>query len=292
MRKGFLFIVNVVLVLLTLWTPKYMLSQDTIPDDFCLSDDEVQLVHLINDYRKTMAMSAIPLSKALCFVAEKHAVDLDMFKPDTNTCNFHSWSDKGNWEPCCYEKDTKDKSCMVNKPREFTHYSGDAYEIVYWENKKASANKAFNQWRETSASRSLITNFKEWEDKSWNAMGVSIYKSFAIVWFGEETDPENKILVCNTNKFVSISQPKKESSKKLVDQATGRFYVIVGSFQSLEDAQGELNKYVEDGFKKAKVVTKDNKFRISLSDYSTMEQAGTAKKELPEKYKGAWVLEY
>ena len=42
----------------------------------------------------------------------------------------------------------------------------------------------------------------------------------------------------------------------------------------------------------AEFISKDNKFRISLSDYSSMEQASSAKKELPSKFKDAWVLTF
>ena len=267
-------------------------GQDTIPADFCISAEELRLYTLINDYRKAMTMHEIPLSKSLCYVARKHALDLDLNNPDTNTCNFHSWSDKGNWTACCFEKDVKDKSCMISKPREITAYPGYAYEVVYWENKSANADKAFDQWRETSAARSLITNFKEWENYSWNAMGVSIHKGFAIAWFGEETDPEQQTRVCGSDRVIENKPPATREEQLIVSVATGRFYVIVASFNALEDAKTELNEFIKEGFKKAKVVTKDNKFRISLSDYPTMDQANKAKNELPAKYKGAWVLAF
>ena len=78
----------------------------------------------------------------------------------------------------------------------------------------------------------------------------------------------------------------------IVSTETGRFYVIVGSFKTLEDAREQVNAHIAEGFKKAKVVTKDDKFRLSLSDYPTQEQANKAKAELPSKYKDAWVLAF
>lgn len=239
-----------------------------------------------------MTLPAVPLSKSLCYVAKKHAMDLVINKPDTNTCNFHSWSDKGNWEACCYEKDIKDKTCMVTKPKEITSYPGYAYEIVYWENKSANADKAFNQWRETSASRALITNFKEWENYQWNAVGIGIYKGFAIVWFGEEMDKQNGVRVCGSNQIIENKAPEKKEEQRIVSSETGRFYVIVGSFNTLDDAKNQLNTFIQEGFKKARVVTKENKFRISLADYPSMDEATKAKNELPSKYKGAWVLAF
>ena len=51
---------------------------------------------------------------------------------------------------------------MLDKPKELTKYPGTAYEIIYWENKSASAEKAYNQWIETSAARSVISNYKDY----------------------------------------------------------------------------------------------------------------------------------
>ncbi|MEZ5082504.1 MAG: CAP domain-containing protein [Bacteroidales bacterium] len=161
-------------LLLTFFSSNFSSAQDSIPPDFCISADEYRLFNLVNDYRKAMNLPKIQLSKSLSFVAKNHAIDLYTNKADTNTCNFHSWSDKGNWKACCFEKEIKDKSCMLKKPLELTNYPDVAYEIVYWENKQANADKAFDQWRETSASRALITNFKEWEDYNWVSMGVDI----------------------------------------------------------------------------------------------------------------------
>jgi hypothetical protein len=279
-------------ILTILFFSSALKSQDTIPSDFCISEEEFKLYTLINDYRVSLTLSPVPLSRSLSFVARQHAIDLSTHNPDTNTCNFHSWSDKGNWAPCCFEKEVKDKSCMINKPGEITSYPGYAYETVYWENKAANAEKAFNQWKETIAARALMTNFKEWENYHWNALGVAIYKGFAIAWFGEETDPETKTRICDGDRIIENKTPANREEQLIVSTESGRYYVIAGSFNSLNDAKNQLNKYIQQGFKKAKVVIKDNKFRISLSDYPSMEQANKAKSELPAKYKDAWVLAF
>lgn len=271
---------------------KIIVAQDSIPDNFCISEDEVKLYELINNYRKSVGLIEIPLSKSLCYVAKKHANDLQLNKPDTNTCNFHSWSNKGNWTPCCFEKEIKDKSCMLNKPTELTKYPGTAYEIIYWENKQATAEKAYKQWIETSASRSVFSNYKDWENYEWNAMGIGIYEGFAIAWFGESTDPEIETKVCGKSETIKNIPPKQTEESQVITSATSRFYVIVGSFGSLNEAKSKLNSYHSEGYKKAKVVVIENKFRISLSDYSTQELASKAKRELPSKYKDAWILPF
>lgn len=267
-------------------------AQNNIPDNFCISQDEYKLYNLINDYRKAMKLPKIPLSKSLCFVATQHTNDLIKNAPDTNTCNFHSWSDKGKWTACCYEKELKDKSCMQEKPKELTDYPDVAYEIVYWENNDATSDNAFDQWRETSAARSLMTNFKDWEEYSWNALGVCIKEGFAIAWFGQETDVEKETKVCGTNTIVINEPDPKYTEPEVISSPTERFYIIIGSYSSLEEAKKLVKDYYDEGFKKAKIISKDDKFRISLADYETKELADQSKKELPEKYKDAWIMEY
>jgi len=284
------FLTLIVLILISI--PRFSFSQNEIPADFCIDQEELKLYNLFNEYRKTMNQPEIPLSKSLCFVAKQHINDLIQNKPDTNTCNFHSWSDKGEWTACCFEVELKDKSCMQKKPMELTNYPGIAYEIVYWENRIATADKAFDQWRETAASQSMIINIKNWESLNWNAVGICIEDNFAIAWLGEETDVETETKVCGTGTIIKNERPKTEEEELIVSEATGRFYIIFGNFSTIGDAKDQAIKYKSEGFKKVKIISKDNKFRISLADYSSKELASTGKKELPTKYKEAWVMEY
>ncbi len=290
-KTNFLFITLLSALLITVNTSLSQ-AQTKIPDNFCISQAEVNLYNQINDYRKALNLPKVPLSKSLSYVAQQHITDLLKNKPDTNACSFHSWSDKGKWAACCYKGGVKNKKCMQEKPRELTDYPGNGYEIVYWENKDATADNAFDQWRTVTASRSLITNFKEWEDFSWKAMGVAIEKNFAIVWFGEEVDPETETKVCGSGKVIKNEPPKAPADSMVVSKATGRYYLIFGSIKTLEDAKKQAKKYRAEGFKNAKVITKDNKFRISLTDYAKQESALSAKKDLPAKYKDAWIMPF
>lgn len=268
------------------------LGQNQIPDDFCVSKEEYKLFKLVNSYRKTLKLPPAQLSKSLSYVAHQHVKDLITNNPDTNTCNFHSWSNKGKWTPCCFEGDAKNKMCMQVKPREMTNYEGFGYELVYWENREANADKAFDQWRETAAARAMMTNAKDWEIYSWNALGVSIDGGFASAWFGQEPDVETEIKVCGSDTVVKNEPPVVQTEPQVVSTASGKYYLIYGNYNSLNEARIHLKKYLKEGFSKAKVVIKDNKFRISLGDYSTKELAHQAKKELPSKYKDAWILPY
>jgi len=178
------------------------------------------------------------------------------------------------------------------KPSELTNYTGLGYEIVYWENKEASAIKAMNQWRETMASRAIITNFKDWENYRWKACGVAIDQGFAIAWFGEDVDPETETKICGKNLTIKNELPKNEEESLIVKSESNRYYLIFGSFNELSDAKKQIEKYLEGGFNNAKIISKDNKFRISLSDYPTKEQANEAKNALPDKYKDAWIMPF
>lgn len=268
------------------------LGQKDLPVDFCISTEESKLYTLVNDYRKAMNLPVIPMSKSLCYVAKSHIQDLIQNKPDTSSCNFHSWSGQGTWSPCCFQKDKDDKACMQSKPIELTNYPGIAYEIVYWESKEATADFAFEQWRETKASQSVIINSGDWEDYSWNAIGIGISGGFAAIWFGEELDIEQETKVCGKNIVFTNTPPTNSNEPQIVTTASNRFYLIFGSFNSINDAKGQAAKYFEEGFIKAKIIAKDNKFRISLSDYSSKELANKGKSELPSKYKDAWIMEF
>ena len=292
MRNIFLSAYSVVTVLIITLTINIIQAQSKIPENFCVSLEEVKLYNQINDYRKALNLPKVPLSRSLSFVAQQHVTDLLKNKPDTNACSFHSWSDKGSWTACCYGRSVKDKKCMQEKPGELTDYPGKGYEIVYWENKDATADNAFEQWRTVTASRSLITNFKEWEDFSWKAMGVAIEKNFAIVWFGEKMDAETETKVCGSGKIIMNEPPKVPVDTLVISKATGRYYLIFGSLKTLEDAKKQAKKYRAEGFKNAKVITKDNKFRISLTDYAKQESAQSAKRDLPVKYKDAWIMPF
>jgi cell division protein FtsN len=134
---------------------------------------------------------------------------------------------------------------------------------------------------------------KEWENHQWKALGIGIDGGFAIIWLGEETDPEKETIICGGETI--IAQPVvsvQVLGPQIVNESTGRFYLIFGNYATMTEAKSVAAKYVKEGFLKAKVITKDDKFRISLNDYSTKELAVQGKKELPAKYKDAWIMPY
>jgi len=158
-----------------------------------LTAEERVLYESIMKHRKQKGLSKIPLSAALTKVAQLHVVDLVEHKPDTGKCNSHSWSNKGEWTACCYTKDHKAATCMWNKPNELTDYPGKGYEIAAGSNDCCSdfvmtPEYALNGWIESKSHHAVMVNEGIWKDVKWNAIGVGLFKGFAVVWFGEEKD--------------------------------------------------------------------------------------------------------
>ncbi|HCA83339.1 MAG TPA: CAP domain-containing protein [Flavobacteriales bacterium] len=155
----------------------------------CVSAEENKLYNLITEYRKSKKLPVIPLSKGLTFVARTHANDLQTNRPDKNQCNMHSWSNKGSWSSCCYTEDHKQANCMWNKPKELSNYPGYGYEISANSGGTMTAKTALDVWKKSSSHNSVIINSGQWK-KKWNAIGIGISKNYAVVWFGNETDPD------------------------------------------------------------------------------------------------------
>lgn len=158
-----------------------------------LSEEETKLYNLIMQYRSGFNLPRIPLSKSLTIVAQTHVKDLAHNKPNVNGCNMHSWSPNGKWTPVCYTADHAQAKYMWSKPKELTSYKGDGFEISYGiddANLYAEAEKAFISWKSSSGHNSVIINEGIWSNMQWNAIGIGIYKNYAVVWFGKEEDRE------------------------------------------------------------------------------------------------------
>jgi len=160
--------------------------------------EELELYESIMKYRKQKGLPRIPLSISLTQVAQMHVMDLADNKPDIGDCNSHSWSGNGKWTACCYTRDHKEAACMWNKPKELTLYPGRGYEIATGSNDCCSdfimtAQYALEGWIESNGHHAVIINQGIWKDVKWKAIGVGLYKGFAVVWFGEESDPTTKV---------------------------------------------------------------------------------------------------
>lgn len=152
-----------------------------------LSPEELKLYKLITAYRAQNGLPAIPLSVSLTDVAQIHAKDLETNRPDQEGCSMHSWSANGKWSSCCYTPDHAQKLCMWNKPKELTSYTGNGFEIAATYSELIDATKALDLWKESKFHNEALLN-KGAYARTWNAMGIGIYKNYAVVWFGHEVD--------------------------------------------------------------------------------------------------------
>ncbi len=166
-------------------------SEKTSPIPFKAPTEEEKKLHaLINVYRNKWGLPSIRLSKSLCHVAQAHARDLFYYPPRV-PCNPHSWSTHGPWQSVCYTDNHEGAERMWSKPRELTNYHENGFEIVSWVsgNPSLDSDSAMLSWQGSILHRAVILNQSVWSSFKWKAIGVGIYKNYAVVWFGEEEDP-------------------------------------------------------------------------------------------------------
>lgn len=150
-------------------------------------EQETELYRLIMDYRRQYGLPEIPRSPALTQVARLHVRDLNENRPDKGECNLHSWSAHGTWTPCCYTDNHAQASCMWSKPAELTSYKANGFEIAHWSSKEVTPESALQGWQQSSGHNAVILNQGNWNEK-WNAIGIAISGSYAVVWFGTKPD--------------------------------------------------------------------------------------------------------
>lgn len=258
----------------------------------CAESEEVQLYELLTEYRRINNLPPIPISKSLSYVARVHAMDLSFNRPDFGGCNPHSWSDKGDWTPCCYARDAKRLDCMSRKPRELTSYKAKAWEIVYEGGEKALAMDAFELWKEIGLTRDYILNQGKWE-KPWKAMGIGFYDNYACLWFGEGDDAEKVYLSCGPDaKDLNLSPEAEitEANINTTQTSASAYHIIAGSLNSLEKANQEVARLRSIGYPNASIIPSGHNFRISINSFPSASEAAKSLYSLKETLPDAWVL--
>lgn len=151
-----------------------------------LQPEEVKLFNLVNEYRAENGLPPIRASKALTLVANRRVLDL----AENIGRVTHDWSDASY---------SGNPDVMWNAPQRLdTGYPGRGYENVTgylgFDTPNMTAEKALDNWKNSNAGhREVILNQPgpngDWSQRPWNALGVGIYKGYAVLWFGEEVDP-------------------------------------------------------------------------------------------------------
>lgn len=283
------------LILIFTFITLSLTAQKSIPDDYCITDDEYRLYTLINAHRVISGLDEVPLSASLSFVARTHVIDLYTNHPDTSICNLNSWSDKGEWTACCHNKYVPKEDCIRNKPKELTTYTGEGYELTYAEVYDTHPDTVFRFWKKIDEANNFLLNQEKWKDKTWRAMGIGIYKSYAVLWMGQRRDAAPQVETCSGIKEKNERRAKAETSGtfELVSSGTGRYYIVVASFQSLNDAQKEAKTYLKVEGSDLKILkNQQGQYRVSIADYPNLEAAKQGKTIFGDKFRDAWILEF
>ncbi len=156
-----------------------------------LSADELQLYRMLMDYRRMNGQPSIPLSPNLSRVAKLHVRDLEAHPP-SGSCNLHSWSEYGPWKSVCYSG-SESVEYMWSKPRELSGYRGNGYEVAASTSSgRMFPGQALSLWERSSSHNDVIVNSGPWDRLRWKAVGLAMSGSYAVVWFGEESDPSRR----------------------------------------------------------------------------------------------------
>ena len=283
----------------------------SVPAGYSLSQTEMKLYNMINDYRAGFNLPPIPLSKSLSYVASLHVKDLFTNHPDQAPCNFHSWSNKGQWKPFCYPRDEKKSNSVWDKPKELTGYKGKGYEIIYWENGEVNIDSIIPFWNTIDYFNSFLLNTGKWQDKKWMAIGVGIYQNYAAAWFGDVSEqpdsgavskPAEIKILNDTVKPKTVKEKKAIEIKKevkpvvkapVVEQSEPdgkRFKIIISSQQPREKSQKLASEMISKGYPDAKVLKSGDKIRVSIAEFSSKSQADSALREIKKTFIDAWIL--
>lgn len=178
------------------------------PPSHCLSEDELRLAQLIDDYRAAHGLKPVPLSRSLTEVAKSHVFDLEENAPTRGAdprgqaCSLHSWSGDGPWTAVCYTRDHANAKIMWSKPREVTGglYAGNGFENAYWTSRVATPEAALAGWKRSPPHNALLLELNTWQGANWPAMGVAVSEHFAVVWFGDRPDAWGTVGRCETQR--------------------------------------------------------------------------------------------
>jgi hypothetical protein len=145
-----------------------------------ISNDEKELIKIVNDYRRQNGLALVSSSDSLSALANRHLLDL-VLNVKTLT---HGWSN------CPYDfQNQKTWSCVSESPRRLNiGYTGEGFENLY-RNKTGAATPslALEAWKKSDLHKSLILNQNVWRDRKWDAFGVAIKGEYVALWFGSST---------------------------------------------------------------------------------------------------------
>ena len=93
-----------------------------------------------------------------------------------------------DWVDCKY---AESMACMGDKPRELTAYLGEGYETYSGYSGGGGSmdpQQALDTWKKSAGHNTAILNLGIWSDVEWKAIGASVDRAHAVLWFGKEVD--------------------------------------------------------------------------------------------------------
>jgi hypothetical protein len=173
----------------------------TREDDASLA--ELALYHAIMDYRASLGLAPIPLSRGLTTTAGRHVADTRgnvwAEGDDQPPGGLHGWSD-ARYDPA-------DPAAMREAPARLgTGYPGEGHEISAYG--YADGDAALAAWQRSPGHDALLAERGGWADPGFAAIGVGLQTApgpgryggrVFHVWFGEAADPNGPPLIRGTS---------------------------------------------------------------------------------------------
>jgi hypothetical protein len=270
------------LILSGIWLPAAGYSQET-----CISKEEGRLAEMINNLRKQNRLPEIALSTSLTVVAKLHVNDLQSNRPDTSICSTASWSNKGNWTPCCFTALAPNFECIWGKPKELTSYNFRGYEIVHYEEGIIQVDSMFALWLKTPAVLDMILGRNTHNDKRWAAIGLAVGENYVSVWLGQRADAAGRPKPCENGQNINL---QISDNQIVIDTKPSKYYLIFASFSNRADANEAVRRFKNTGFPNANVLTRDGRFRVSINTFNDLKTAMEVREKLLADYPDIWIL--
>jgi len=251
-------------------------------DNICISEEEMKLYNLIDDLRKEYDFNKIAISKSLMYVAQQHAKDLYDNRPhEKGGCNLNSWSDAGTWTACCFTEDFQQVKCMNNKPQELTDYTAIGWELAF--DNYQNPQQTIDAWIKNGVYKEILINKGGFDKNVWAAIGIAVYKGYAVVWFGEDFDTTGNVAICKEGEQLADNQELSEEFETQTDgsqaSSDAQFYIIYGSYNTADNANRATRGLKMTGYRQAQVIQTANspRFRVALQGFND-EQTARQKK--------------
>ncbi|MCK5415808.1 hypothetical protein KAI92_00080 [Candidatus Parcubacteria bacterium] len=190
-------------------------------EDYCVSDRELELAKLVNNYRESRGLRRVPVSKSLSYVAKLHTVDQENYFTQTYGhfkygCSGHSWTKHGAWSGCCVVLSSASSfRCASEKAYKLTDYPGEGYENSYWSSGdwdyNDSPKELLRGWKNSHGHNILMIEAEGWSGYNFQSMGVAITGNYANLWFGQEPDPNREPISCSKDNYTVCDSIKNKS---------------------------------------------------------------------------------